>query len=393
MHGVLLALSLAGWIACVHTQRSHRKRGGGTNVFFVLAFTVPMFLMAFSMLIILCVCAGEDKTQEVNMNIVMLTFAGCSCLTTGLSLCCVQQCLKQGLAKEQGRPALPKQQVAPAEVLVAPQSRTLQVQVPFGAAQGAILQVQTPEGLVIQVPVPARVSPGAVFMAQYTAPASSTLPPAGGPGPTRALSTRSAKIQGLRRALAHNDIFTVLMWLWLLALIVLSAVKSPVATIGDVSARRVWFGSGGSATVTASAAQSSSPVANVHEAPMSPPLGGGKALWRAPKEALSAQLAVAFHGPAARVVMLTLQQDTAAPQMSFQLVGGNESASGPWHTLASGTLLKATGSGFYDLYIPSTGKWKWLTLKFAKTSATQSAIGLNELNVFTGAGDPADELL
>ena len=83
---------------------------------------------------------------------------------------------KQALAAPPAPPAQMAQAVlAHAEVVAeqpkaVPSGEQMQVQVPPGAAPGAVIVVQTPSGAQIQVAVPAGAAPGQVFMVQ--------LPPA-----------------------------------------------------------------------------------------------------------------------------------------------------------------------------------------------------------------------
>jgi hypothetical protein len=410
LHTVLFLITLVWFFIC-----ARKGTFGGLNVYFMLTFTIPLGIMAFSMLIMVCVCAGSDKTQETNMNIVLLTFTGISCLVTLAGGCCVGSHFKKKIAEEerkqqasrpQAQPAFSAAQVpqgmeippflAKACGELAVQPKTLKVQVPSGAAAGTTLQVQTPEGLVIQVQVPMGMFPGAMFTASYLAPANGLAPPGEVP-------VTMTKVQAYRCARKWTFRMTVLLWVWLLVLIILSSVKSPFSAVGDVIAKRVWFGAtldtaGVDATVTASTTLYSSSgqwaAKGLHESPMSPPLGtgGGKKIWRAPTSANSATLTVTFKEPKG-VVMLTLQQDPKAPNMAFTLMGSGDT----YVTLAQGTLTATTSTGYktlYDLYVPSTTKWNSLELHFTRTSAfSTSSIGLNELNVFTGAGDPADAQL
>jgi hypothetical protein len=128
------------------------------------------FVLALSQLIILCVCAGEDASQEINWNITMLVFTGIFCIMQ-------YRARKRWRSKEVAGAGNDANQTgvenpATAGVFCAPaplapsQPRTLMIMVPPGAFAGTTLQVGTPEGMQIQVQVPAGMAQGNTFMAQ-----------------------------------------------------------------------------------------------------------------------------------------------------------------------------------------------------------------------------------
>ena len=439
LHGMLL-LALSIWFCiCVHHMRPRlptslpkalHTRGRAAAV----GIAIPVFVQAFSMLIILSVCAGEDLTQEINMNIVLLVFAGLPCFYAPCLLLSPVGDAKERLARLEREFKVSKEAASleastldaviaasrqDAEELNAaiaaslatqtaqPATKTMQVQVPPGAGAGTTIQVQTPDGLLIQLVVPREAGyGGATFMAQYTAvppPPSYSAQTQPGRGGRAALPNETDAMIGLRRQILDcRELIRAmrmhlgLLFVWFVFLIALAAVPSPFASAGEITGLRERFTS---ASLTANPTDAKFPVANLAEVPLSPPLGGGKVVWRAPAGSASAYVQVDLLS-LKPIVMVSLQQDINAPTMNFTISASNYSEPGgasnsSFQVLAAGELKKTASKNFLDIYIPSVESWRYLRLNFAKapTSGSAQTIGLNELNVFTGSGDQADREL
>jgi hypothetical protein len=458
----MLLLALSIWFCiCVHHMRprlptSFETRGRAAAV----GIAIPVFVQAFSMLIILSVCAGEDLTQEINMNIVLLVFAGLPCFYAPCLLLSPVGDAKERLARLEREFKVSKeaasleliwrnrwekrrQEASTLDAVIAasrqdaeelnaaiaaslatqtaqPATKTMQVQVPHGAGAGTTIQMETPDGLLIQLVVPREAGyAGATFMAQYTAvpppPSCSaqTQPGRGGraalhgtligrmhsyglPTETDAMIGLRRQILDCRELIRAMRLHLGLLFVWLVFLIALAAVPSPFASAGEITGLRERFTS---ASLTANPTDAKFPVANLAEVPLSPPLGGGKVVWRAPAGSASAYVQVDLLS-LKPIVMVSLQQDINAPTMNFTISASNYSEPGgasnsSFQVLAAGELKKTASKNFLDIYIPSVESWRYLRLNFAKapTSGSTQTIGLNELNVLTGSGDQADREL
>ena len=240
----------------------------------------------------------------------------------------------------------------------------------------------------IQVNVPPGMVPGSMFTAQYSlpAPALTVVPTMTNPTALPTNPTNKAAPPTKEQVASASRIVALFCRLWvaqLLVLIILASVSSPFSTTNNgeaITTRRHRFCS------TCLSSPGGEPK-NLQE-PDSEPYKLPSKSWQVSSQT---SYVIADLEALKRVVMVSVMHDSQAPAQTLTVSGSvNPDNSGPWTTLATGPLKASTTKALFDLYTPNVNTFRYLKITLTKTDY-QKSIGLNELVVFTGKGDPGDE--
>jgi hypothetical protein len=240
----------------------------------------------------------------------------------------------------------------------------------------------------IQVNVPPGMVPGSMFTAQYSLPAPApTAVPMTNPTALPTSPTNKAPPPTKEQVASASRTVALFCRLWvalLLVLIILASVSSPFSSTNNgeaITTRRHRFCS------TCLSSPTGGEPKNLQEA-VSEPYKLPSKSWQVSSQT---GYVIADLEALKRVVMVSVMHDSQAPAQTLTVSGSvNPDNSGTWTTLATGPLKASTTKALFDLYTPNVNTFRYLKITLTKTNY-QKSIGLNELVVFTGKGDPGDE--
>jgi hypothetical protein len=350
------------------------------GIHFYVVTIMVLAVLTLAQVIMFGVCAGGGSTEQINFKIVVGVVVGIACLYQSVLHKETSKIVRYQASQQ---PLASVVRVHPSPVQ-GPVARTMQVAVPPGAPPGTTLQVQTPDGLIIQVQVPPNCK--GCFTAQYMLRRPVNVPMQ---NPTAATdSTHDNTTSG---ASATRRVSWVLIRrvrrtgiLWLLLLVALLSLTPVFSFMPVPLASRHLF-----CSECLTSAQGGT-LAHLQEKPLSPPAGGGTKFWRVSSTVHSASI-VGDMRTHQRLVMLSLQPDVLCPAVDFTISASNESSTAGFVTLGTGYQPPTTSKDMLDLYIPNVNKYRWVKVTLLRRSNTTGRkIGLNELLVFVGGGDAGD---